>query len=149
LSHDFAELVQTALSLPKVIQDSTDWREGRHPEYSECDLPVFVPGMPSLRVRLHMTAHMRKEPRKCGFTLILGRRIFSLDVNPARIHNNKTLAEKVACSHWTTWPCEVAEPDARDLYHQQWFGEFLRRANTSFFGRYDRPPYLVEQLDLI
>lgn len=80
---------------------------------------------------------------------MMGKRIFALDVNPARTHNNKDLGMSVSCSHWTTWPCEVVEPDDRDLFHQQWLNQFLDRANISFLGRYDRPPYLVEQMDLL
>lgn len=80
-------------------------------------------------------------------TLVYGERIFSLDVNPARTHNNQT-GESVSITHWIRWPCDVVEANTRDLVHQQWFGEFLQRANITFLGAYDRPPYLPEQMEI-
>ncbi len=94
-----------------------------------------------------MTAHVRKLPRKCSFMLLFGERIYSLDVNPGRFHNNKTGKSAVATTHWSGWPCDIAEPDPRDQMHVQWFNEFLGRTNISFFGKYERPPYTAEQLD--
>lgn len=79
--------------------------------------------------------------------LIYGQRIFALDVNPARTHNNQT-GEIVRVTHWTTWPCDVAEADLRDQVHVRWFGEFLERANISFLGKYERPPYMPEQIEI-
>ncbi len=95
-----------------------------------------------------MTAHVRREPKKCSFALIYGERIFTLDVNPARTHNNKTGEKSVAVTHWTRWPCTLAEPDNRDQLHEQWFRNFLDRTNISFLGMYERPPYMSEQMDM-
>ena len=81
--------------------------------------------------------------------LIYGERILALDVNPARTHNNKLGAPSVATTHWTKWPCEVVEPDMRDQLHVQWFNEFLTRAGISFLGKYERPPYMPEQLEML
>jgi hypothetical protein len=147
--HGFEKTVEEVLLAPKAIQTSMNWRDGQHGDYVTCDLPVFVPTMPQARVRLSMTAHVRKLPRKCTFLLIYGERIFALDVNPARAHNNRTAALLVECSHWTRWPCEEVEPDHRDLIHHQWFNEFLTRTNISFYGKYERPPYLPEQVDIL
>jgi hypothetical protein len=96
-----------------------------------------------------MTAHVRRSPKKCSFSLIMGDRIFALDVNPGRTHNNKAAAVSVNVTHWQRWPNEEVDPDNRDLIHVQWWAEFLTRANISFLGRYDRPPYLPEQLEMI
>ncbi len=123
------------------------WRDKGHGDYSICDLRVIAPSNPIWGLRLSMTAHVRMLPRKCGFTLIYGQRIFSLDVNPSRIHNNRT-GESIETSHWTTWPCDIAEADNGDKIHVQWFGEFLGRANIIFQGKYVRPPYLPEQAGL-
>lgn len=79
--------------------------------------------------------------------LLFGERIFALDVNPARTHNNRT-GVIVSGTHWTTWPCDIAELDKRDLMHQQWFGMFLERAKISFLGKYERPPYMAEQMEI-
>jgi hypothetical protein len=81
-------------------------------------------------------------PRKYGFTLLLGERVFSLDVNPARMHNNRDTRELVSCTHWTTWPCRKAQPDDRTFNHKQWFREFCLRARIAFSGDYNDPPYL-------
>lgn len=81
--------------------------------------------------------------------LLFGERIFALDVNPARTHNNRAASKVVAVTHWQRWPCDVAEPDPRDQEHVRWFGEFLSRANISFFGKYERPPYMPEQLGML
>lgn len=95
-----------------------------------------------------MTAHVRRLPRKAGFLLVYGERIFALDVNPGRAHNNRTARRVVTETHWTTWPCDSADEDSRDLMHVQWFHEFLSRANIQFFGTYERPPYMSEQLSM-
>lgn len=144
----FENTVEEVLAAPKVISTSMNWRDGQHDDYVTCDLPVFVPTMPQARIRLSMSAHIRKLPRKCMFTLIYGGRIFSLDVNPARSHNNRTGSIRVATTHWTHWPCEEVEADPRDLIHVQWFQEFLSRTNIMFYGKYERPPYLPEQMEM-
>jgi hypothetical protein len=95
-----------------------------------------------------MTAHVRKLPRKCTFALIYGERILGLDVNPARVHNIKMAATKVSVSHWRVWPCDVAEPDDRDLIHVQWFSRFMERAGIDFIGLYEGPPYMADQLGM-
>lgn len=138
-----------ALATPKVIQDSIDWSYKKHDDYATCALAVFAPQKPAFRLRLVLTAHIRRLPRKCAFALILGERIFALDVNPGMIHSNRNGSGKVACTHWTTWPCQIVEPDSRDLIHVQWWVKFLERANISFFGKYERPPYVPEQMDLM
>jgi len=148
-ANGFERTVEEVLAAPKAISTSMNWRDGQHDDYVTCHLPVFVPTMPQARVRLSMTAHVRKLPRKCTFLLVYGSRIFGLDVNPARSHNNRTAVQRVACTHWTRWPCEEVEPDQRDLMHNQWFNEFLTRTNISFYGKYERPPYLPEQVDIL
>jgi hypothetical protein len=124
-----------------------NWRDGNHGDYASCDLRVIAPSNPVWRLRLSMTAHVRRLPRKCSFMLIYGERIFALDVNPARSHNNLS-GECIRVTHWTRWPCDVVEPDERDLQHTRWFGEFLERTNISFLGKYERPPYMPEQTEL-
>ena len=146
---DFSQFVTQVLETPKIIQDSMRWSDKGHPDHVHCNMPVFAPEKPQFRLRLTMTAHVRRLPRKCSFLLIMGERIFALDVNPGMIHNNKQAGEKVDATHWTTWPCEVVEPDNRDMVHQQWFGRFLERANINFYGMYERPPYLPDQMDML
>lgn len=125
------------------------WREGSNGDYCICRLPVFAPARPEFNMRLDMTAHISREPKKCSFSLIMGDRIFALDVNPGRIHNNRAASVIVKTTHWQRWPNKEVDPDARDLFHVQWWNEFLMRANISFMGRYERPPYLPEQLEMI
>ncbi|VXC62930.1 conserved hypothetical protein [Sphingomonas sp. AX6] len=144
----FHRTVARILAEPKVIYDSLNWRDTVHGDYATCDLRVVVPSESRARVRLTLTAHIRKLPRKCSFLLIYGERIFALDVNPARSHSNKEARRVVRETHWTTWPCDIAQPDQRDLIHHQWFSEFLNHTNIQFFGKYERPPYMSEQLNM-
>ena len=100
---------------------------------------------------LILAAHLYRLPRKYSFTLLLGsERVFSLDVNPARMHNNRAARVRVECTHWTKWPCEEVEPDDRDLVHKQWFHEFCARGGIAFTGSYESPPFAAgEQPGLI
>lgn len=123
------------------------WNDVSHPDYASCEMRVIAPSNPAWKLRLTMSVHVRKTPRKCSFMLMYGQRIFALDVNPARSHSNKT-GECIKVTHWTVWPCDIAEADPRDLIHVRWFNEFLSRAGIQFQGRYERPPYLPEQMDL-
>lgn len=146
---EFQRVVDDILGRQKVIHESMDWADKAHGDYVTCNMPVVVPEKPQFHLRLTLTAHLLRKPRKCSFILLLGgERIFALDVNPAAIHNNRDASGIVDCSHWTRWPCKKAEPDNRDLLHQQWWNEFLSRSNTDFYGRYDRPPYTAEQRDM-
>ncbi len=87
---------------------------------------------------------------RSSFALLFTERILGLDVNPGLTHTNKIGGSRttVRGTHWTKWPCNEAEPDLRNLEHQQWFNHFLQAANISFVGRYDHPPYLPEQVEL-
>ena len=87
---------------------------------------------------------------KSSFVMLWGERVFSLDVNPGLTHTNKVDGSRTVIrdTHWQRWPCKVAEPDTRILEHQQWFNQFLQAANISFFGKYQHPPFLPEQIGL-
>jgi hypothetical protein len=106
--------------------------------------------MPHFRIRLDLQCHVRAKPMRSSFTLLFTERIFSLDVNPGLTHTNRLGGKRtvVRGTHWTRWPCDIAEPDARDLEHQQWFNHFLMRAGIQFRGRYEFPPFLPEQIGL-
>lgn len=151
LSHlEFARYVEDVLRTPKVITDSIGWEDKLHPHYVTCKLPVYAPDMPHFRLRLILQCHVRKKPMRCSFTLIFTQRIFGLDVNPGLTHTNRIGGGRTVIrgTHWTRWPCDVAEPDPRNLEHQQWFNHYLQAANIAFLGRYDYPPYLPEQIEL-
>lgn len=147
---EYGRYVTDVLRTPKVITDSIEWSDKNHPDFVVCKLPVFAPEMPHFRLRLDLQTHVRRLPMKSTFTLIFTERIFSLDVNPGLTHTNRTGGRRVVIrgTHWTQWPCEIAEPDTRTLEHQQWFNHFLTRANISFRGRYEHPPYLPEQIGM-
>src|SRR5690606_33269838 len=114
----FQRVVFDILAQKKVIHESMDWVEKSHGAYVTCNMPVIVPAKPSFNLRLTLTAHLLRKPRKCSFTLLLaGERIFSLDVNPAAIHNNRDATGVVDGTHWTQWPCTKADADYRDLLH--------------------------------
>lgn len=101
--------------------------------------------MPILSAKVHMTAHVHREPFKYGFSLVLAAsyRVLGLDVNPARTHINFTDLGKAAVqiTHWQEWPNRMVTPDNRDLLHQQWFREFCNRAKIAFNGSYRSPPH--------
>lgn len=133
-----------------MITDFIDWQDKQHPDYVSCKLPVFAPEMPHFKVRLDLQCHVRTRPMRSSFTLIFTERIFALDVNPGLTHTNRINGRRAVIrgTHWTRWPCDVAELDCRDLEHQQWFNHFLQAANIAFLGRYEHPPYLPEQIEL-
>ena len=136
------------LRTPKEIRDSIRWDDKNHQDYVVSKLPVYAPEMPHFRLRLDLQVHVRNLPMRSCFTLIMSERIFSLDVNPGMNHINRIGGKRVTVkgTHWTKWPCDLAEPDNRTLEHQQWFNHFLQAANISFFGGYEFPPYLPEQI---
>jgi hypothetical protein len=147
-NHDFHRYVADVLRTPKVITDSIDWTDKPHPDFVACKLPVYAPEMPHFRLRLDLQTHVRRMPMKSSFTLLFTQRIFGLDVNPGMTHTNLADGRRVVIrgTHWTQWPCDIAELDQRSLEHQQWLNHFLLRANISFLGRYEHPPYLPEQM---
>lgn len=140
--------MSSVLRTPKVITDSITWQDKSHPDYVTCKLPVYAPELPQYRIRLDLQVHVRTLPMKSSFVLIFTGRVFSLDVNLGMTHTNREDGKRVVISgtHWTTWPCSVAKPDSRVLEHQQWFNHFLQAANISFYGMYDYPPFLPEQI---
>ncbi len=133
-----------------MIRDSIDWTDKRHPDYVTCKLPVYAPELPHFRIRLDLQCHVRQQPMRHSMTLLFTERIFGLDVNPGLTHTNRKGGSRtiVRGTHWTRWPCDIAEPDVRNMEHQQWFNLFLQAANISFLGRYEHPPYLPEQIGL-
>lgn len=137
------------LRTPKEVRENVVWQFRDHPQFVTCKLPVIAPEKPWFRIRLDLIAHINRLPQKSSFVLIFNERIFALDVNPGAIHTNRDGSGRVSGTHWTTWPCVVVEPDERELEHQQWFNQFLQRANINFFGRYEPPPYRPEQIKLL
>lgn len=134
-----------------MIRDSIQWTDKRHPDYVVCKLPVYAPEMPHFRLRLDLQTHVRSMPMRSSFVLLFVERIFALDVNPGLTHTNREdgSREVIRGTHWTTWPCRKATSDPRTLEHQQWFNHFLAKANISFLGAYEHPPYLPEQIELL
>lgn len=129
--------------------ESIEWDFGNHPQYVECKLPVILPEMPWFNLKLVLTAHVNRQPQKATFLLIFNERIFALDVNPALIHNNRDGTGAIDGTHWTLWPCDNVELDSSVRTHQQWFDQFLQRANINFYGLYVPPPYRPEQIPLL
>lgn len=146
--YDFGRYVTDVLRTPKVITDSINWSDKNHPDFVVCKLPVFAPEMPHFPLRLDLQTHVRRMPMKSSFALLFTERILGLDVNPGLTHTNHHIGQRevIRGNHWQEWPCNIAEPDDRELEHQQWWNLFLTRANISFVGRYEHPPYLPEQI---
>lgn len=143
-------LIQRILAADKEISGAMRWSSSGKADYSSCRLRVICKEVPKAYLRLILTVNRRKLPQKAGFTLLLGdKRIFSLDVEPRRWHNNGNGFGSVRVTHWSSWPCGFVEADERQLSHREWFLEFLRRSNSTFTSRYRKPPYEPEQLRLI
>jgi hypothetical protein len=141
-------LIKEFVAAEKAAAGAIRWVLEPHTETAKANLLVAVPSAPLFAAKLHLTANVRREPFKYGFALILaGHRILGLDVNPALAHVNFTDLGKavVDCTHWQPWPNHLAEPDERELTHQQWFREFCKRSKIRFTGSYRAPPHLGGQ----
>ncbi len=146
---DLAAIIAGFVVAEKAGNGSIRWVLEPQKDVARTQFLVTVPSHPTISAKVHMTAHVHREPVKYGFSLILGGtyRIVGLDVNPGRSHLNFTQLGKpsVQCTHWQAWPNEVVTPDDRDRSHSQWFREFCKRALINFTGSYRSPPHLGGQ----
>ena len=143
-------LIFAVIAAEKQILGPMRWRTKERPDYSSCRMMVFCPEYPQVYLRLAMVTERRRLPQKSSITLLFGRyRIFSLDTEPRRWHNNRGLLGSVRVTHWHSWPCVAAIPDDRSLPHKEWFDAFLSKSNSKYDGYYKGPPYEPEQLVLI
>lgn len=147
LDVELETLIVGIITAEKRIEGNIHWRSSNRADYASARLRVVCADYPRARLRLVFTVQRTRLPQKATFSLLLGgQRIFSLDVEPRRCHKNRRTLGSVGVTHWHRWPCDEAEPDDRVMTHQEWFGEFLRRSNSVFTGRYRKPPYEPEQL---
>lgn len=143
-------LIRQILSAPKEVVGGLHWSTTNRADTAVCKRRVVCRDFPKAYLRLVLTVNRRKLPHKGSFTLLLGdKRIFCLDVEPRRWHNNGAGFGSVRATHWSVWPCRFAEQDDRRLSHREWFDEFNKRAHASFTGRYRKPPYEPEQMKLL
>jgi hypothetical protein len=151
---DVAATIEEFAALEKLATASIQWVLEPKTDTAKAQFLVTVPTRPSLSAKVHMAAHVHREPFKYGFSLILGGsdRVVGLDVNPARSHVNLTDLGRasVQCTHWQRWPNGVVDPDDRQRTHSAWFKEFCKRAAIRFTGSYRAPPHLGgEQMRLL
>jgi hypothetical protein len=146
---DFQARLEGFLAAEKVASRRYRWRVKSNKEFIEAKCVIDVAGLDRSPVgRLIMTAHRFRRPRKYSFCLMyLGTPILRLDTDPARGHTNVLEPLVVRGTHWHTWPCTEAEPDARVMEHKQWFEAFIARARIRYPFPYAPPP-LGLQLDL-
>lgn len=143
-------LIARILSAEKEISGDMRWSSAGRADTATCRLRVICREYPRAYLRLILTINRRKLPQKAGFSLLLGdKRVFSLDVEPRRWHNNGAGLGSVRVTHWSAWPCDKVDADDRRLSHREWFAEFVDRSRSKFAGRYRKPPYEPEQLKLI
>jgi hypothetical protein len=146
---DEAALIDEFVAADKVASGTIQWVLLPNTDTAKAQLLVVVPAKPAFAAKLHLNAHVHREPFKYGFSLILANsyRVLGLDVNPASTHVNFTDLGRVlvSCTHWQPWPNEIAEPDDRNLPHRQWFREFCKRSRIDFTGTYRAPPHLGGQ----
>lgn len=148
LALDEVALIAEFIAADKVANGSIRWVLEPRTDTAKSQFLVVVPLRPILAARVHMTAHVHREPFKYGFSLILGSyRVLGLDVNPGRTHVNFTDLGNapVDCTHWQPWPNAIVEPDDRERSHSQWFREFCKRSRITFTGSYRAPPHLGGQ----
>lgn len=142
-------LIKEFAAADKVADGTIQWVLEPHTDTAKAQLLVVVPARPTFAAKLHLTAHVHREPFKYGFSLILAGsyRILGLDVNPGRTHINfSDLGNaEVRVTHWQPWPNHTAEADDRQQPHRQWFREFCRRSKIKFTGSYRAPPHLGGQ----
>lgn len=149
-SSELDSLIEAILAADKEIIGNVGWKVAHRRDYTVANLKVICPSYPRAILRLALTTQRRNLPQKASFTLLFGgQRIFSLDVEPRRSHKNTLTLGSVKDTHWHRWPCSEAELDERTLTHRQWFDEFNVRCRLLFEGRYRKPPYEPEQLELI
>lgn len=141
---EFSARVAAFLSAEKAALRRYRWRSKTNGEYGEAKAVVDLIRIDTRRPvgRLIMTAHRYRQPRKYSFVLMYcNERILGLDVDPARTHTNLGDLRVVHGSHWHTWPCTEAEPEARIMGHRQWFDAFLKRAHIRYPYPYDPPKH--------
>jgi hypothetical protein len=141
---DQAALIAEFIAADKVADGAIRWVRTPQSDTAKAQLVVVVPEIPTFAAKVHLTAHVHREPFKYGFSLMLaGYRVLGLDVNPGRSHANFTDLGNfiVQGTHWQTWPDQIAEPDLREQRHQEWFRDFCERAKVKFTGAYSPPPH--------
>ena len=146
---DEEALIAEFVAADKVAAGRIQWGLQPHTDTAKAQFLVVVPSKPTFVAKVHLTAHVHREPFKYGFSLILANsyRVLGLDVNPGRSHTNFTDLSNplVQCTHWQPWPNHTAEPDDRDQTHLEWFRDFCKRARIEFTGLYRAPPHLGGQ----
>lgn len=149
LTLDDAALIAEFIAADKAVGGRIQWVLEPDTDTAKAQLLVAVPSMPTLAAKLHLLAHVHREPFKYGFSLILANtyRVLGLDVNPGRSHINFTDLGNAAVrvTHWQPWPSHIAEPDDRDQAHKEWFRDFCKRSRIKFTGSYRAPPHLGGQ----
>jgi hypothetical protein len=146
---DEAALIAEFIAAEKVAAGHIQWVLEPNTDTAKAQVIVVVPTKPTFAAKMHLAAHVHREPLKYGFSLILANsyRVLGLDVNPGRSHVNFTDLGKasVRTTHWQRWPNDIAETDDRAMSHQQWLREFCKRSRIKFTGSYRSPPYLGGQ----
>jgi hypothetical protein len=140
----FAGTAAQCLAAPKMARARFRWHGKSHAEYVRAQFPVEFERSEGRRAvgYVILSAHRYRTPPKYSFLLsYLGQRILALDVGPARTHLDVHTLTVVRSTHWHVWPCDGAEPDTRDMGHQAWFREFLKRSNVMYGFPYTPPPY--------
>jgi hypothetical protein len=141
---EFDDLVADFLVREKKLLTRHRWRGQSRADYATIRAVVAVPGV-SYAGRLVVTAHRLRMPAKYCFSLLLrGERVFALDVNPSRFHQNLLVRASVNVTHWQVWPKMEADIDNREMAFASWFYEFMQRANVSYRFRALAPPRGVQ-----
>jgi hypothetical protein len=134
---------RSILDSEKVIQADLVYRTKLNGDFREAQAPVLCAAHPEVNIRFISLYHIARVPRKFCFLLTLeGERILALDVEPGHTHTNPLSLKTVHGTHWHAWPdVEEAREDGQSCSHWEWFMMFLRRANLSYEGTYEKPKF--------
>jgi hypothetical protein len=146
-----ATLVADFLARRKRLEGRLSWKPKKvRGDYTATSHTVIALDGGLESANLHLTAHLTREPKKYGFTLVWKKAmILRLDVEPGSTHFNRSTMTVVSGTHWQVWPDEEADADPRIMDHHLWLGEFCRRANISYkSSQYRAPPFKTYQYEL-
>lgn len=99
MESSFDDLAAEFMASDKLANARIRWLLALNTDTAKAQFIVTVPSRPAFSVKVHMAAHVHREPLKYSFSLLLGsHRVLGLDVNPGRSHVNFTDLGKV-CAH--------------------------------------------------
>lgn len=135
------------IATPKRLAGPMRWRShANHQDYDICQCRLSHDMSKRIKGRIILLSHRYFFPRKYSFSMIMDRqRVYSLDVGPRLAHKNLINKNSIKGTHWSIHPCTEVEQDDRQMFHQLWLDNFLKRCNIVQGQRYYGPVHEWEQ----